>query len=51
MKKFILTVVLGLKNGGEYGNFLKDKKHEVNFAIDGLEDTHHFYRVILDFIE
>ena len=28
----------------EYGNFLKDKKHEVNFAIDGLEDTHHFYR-------
>ena len=28
----------------EYGNFLNDKKHEVNFAIDGLEDTHHFYR-------
>ena len=28
----------------EYCNFLKDKKHEVNFAIDGLEDTHHFYR-------
>ena len=28
----------------EYGNFLKDKKHELNFAIDGLEDTHHFYR-------
>ena len=28
----------------EYGNLLKDKTHEVNFAIDGLEDTHHFYR-------
>ena len=28
----------------EYGSFLKDKRHEVNFAIDGLEDTHHFYR-------
>ena len=28
----------------EYGNILKDKTHEVNFAIDGLEDTHHFYR-------
>jgi len=28
----------------EYGNLLKNKTHEVNFAIDGLEDTHHFYR-------
>ena len=31
----------------EYGNLLKDKTHEVNFAIDGLEDTHHFYRTNL----
>lgn len=29
----------------EYGKLLKGKKHLVNFAIDGLEDTHHLYRV------
>jgi|TARA_A100001015_G_scaffold188359_1_gene209751 MoaA/NifB/PqqE/SkfB family radical SAM enzyme len=28
----------------EYGKLLKDKKAIVNFAIDGLEDTHHIYR-------
>jgi len=28
----------------EYGNLLKDKRHLINFAIDGLEDTHHLYR-------
>tara|TARA_Y100001972_G_C7613297_1_gene307502 strand:- start:151 stop:1194 length:1044 start_codon:yes stop_codon:yes gene_type:complete len=28
----------------EYGSFLKDKFHEIYFAIDGLEDTHHLYR-------
>ena len=26
------------------GNALKDKAHRVNFAIDGLEDTHHIHR-------
>ena len=29
----------------EYGSFLKDKSHEIYFAIDGLEDTHYLYRV------
>ena len=29
----------------DYGSFLKDKPHEIWFGIDGLEDTHHLYRV------
>ena len=29
----------------EYGRLLKDKDHMIVFGIDGLEDTHHLYRV------
>tara|TARA_B100000579_G_scaffold431215_1_gene445901 strand:+ start:345 stop:1406 length:1062 start_codon:yes stop_codon:yes gene_type:complete len=29
----------------EYGKLLKNRKHTVVFAIDGLEDTNHLYRV------
>ena len=28
----------------ELGNYLKDISHKFNFAIDGLEDTHHIHR-------
>ena len=29
---------------GTLGKILKDKPHRINFAIDGLEDTHHIHR-------